>query len=171
MRHHLAPTRLLDWTESPYVAAYFAVSEYLDHDGAVWLFQTKYLNDRAAVKGGVLKAETEQDRYFRELGHPQIVEPLHPAQKSDRMAAQRGLVTVSRHVMLEHSTGILTTLGGPESEGGEMLFAKLIMPSEIKLALRRQLALMNVTAINLFPGADGLGRSVTETLQLFETPG
>ena len=39
MRHYKAPTRLLDWSESPYVAAYFAVEEGNDaEDGQIWSF-------------------------------------------------------------------------------------------------------------------------------------
>jgi hypothetical protein len=35
-QHYRAPTRLLDWTHSPWVAAYFASIKHHEKDGAVW---------------------------------------------------------------------------------------------------------------------------------------
>lgn len=53
MQHFGAPTRLLDFTHSPYVAAYFAFEEFEDSARTIWAVQVELLRPRA---GEILRA-------------------------------------------------------------------------------------------------------------------
>jgi hypothetical protein len=48
MQHHGAPTRLLDWSESIFVA-YFAVSELPNEDGELWAMYPPDLNEKSGL--------------------------------------------------------------------------------------------------------------------------
>ena len=159
MQHHRAPTRLLDWTESPYVAAYFACIDDWDHDGVMWWFHEMFLKMRT------------NDRYGDEEASPQLDDPDPPPRihtlrgraSTERMLAQRGAFTICDHPLVDHADVI------PGREG-ERLYnmgvSRFVIPGEHKRSILEQLRLANITAVSLFPGADGLGLGLGELLTM-----
>jgi hypothetical protein len=171
MQHYGAPTRLLDWTYSPFVAAHFAFDRLLStlptEDGAsstraaVWALNTNKLT--TALKG-VLKDhwglyQRKDSAAFRELyvnRFPPILfmGVVNPLRLNERLSIQQGVFLCPGDVRRRWIEN-LGALG--DTKQTIRLF---VMDATVLDDAFNQLARMNVTARSLFPGLDGYAKSL-----------
>jgi hypothetical protein len=161
MQHYGAPTRALDWTLSPFVAAYFAVRDQPGADGAVWWVNGQALERLASREIGAHDAELTRPILDR-CSRPTIVS-IEGKLRNERMIAQQGLLTVSSHPRVPHHDAIQQMLSHTVS----VTFGRWEIPAELKQSFLWHLNSMNITARSLFPGLDGLGRSVADLVRLW----
>ncbi len=176
MRHYGAPTRLLDWTKSPYVAAFFAVSEATRHKPSViWAIdQSAILQHAVGIlcpDGGGLAAshpsaavlgdaENFAEVFFRSTTDP-LIAPVEPSVTNERQVIQQGLFLCSNS--MQGGWGFETTLKhmlrGCAQTGSHWLYRLEVFPAA-RDELLRELLRMNVSDATLFPGLDGFARSL-----------
>lgn len=165
MRHYGVPTRLVDWTASLYVAAYFAVAKAPDKDGAIYLIHVRTLNDvMMAVHGDAAEfpGATALDQEFQRADAPPVVH-LFNRKKAllDRMVSQQGIFMANRNVSADLEQVLAIEMRKVANSDRETL-RKLRISAAQKPIIMRRLRAMNVTASSLFPGLDGIGRQLDE---------
>lgn len=176
MQHFSAPTRLLDWTTSFIIALYFAVSEEpLAESGAVWLFphvalwswmSQKYPDPELTRSGSDIFRSRGA---FIEFGQHRAtfrMDGCKSDRKSERITAQRGVFTFCEQLFADHAAVMGSALLDAPATQRDFPLCKIVITPEAKRFFRQYLSKMNITAATLFPGVDGLGRTVSETLRV-----
>lgn len=169
MQHHGAPTRLLDFSYSIYVAAYFAI-EAADSDCAVWAVNAPWALEQsvaALVAAGQTSAvqfqsptvdaheRTAAETVFTESCVP-LALPLTPYRLNERLRAQRGTFLVPGSVSIPFMQNLQALHGHDDATS----VVQLVLPRALRVDALRDLHAMNVSRTSLFPGLDGYSQSL-----------
>jgi hypothetical protein len=168
MQHHRAPTRLLDWTESPLVGLYFAILEERnaggnEEDGALWILDPVALNREAGHNRAFPKdilafdIDAQLEEYLPDKVNARVsmlspVAAIGP-RNSPRMVAQSGTFTIM------HVQPIPI-----EQVGARNHIWRMTIPAASKPVLREELRLLGVNEALLFPDLDRVAAAAREVL-------
>lgn len=165
MQHYEVPSRLLDWTESVWVAAYFACASHSDQDAELWFVSEAVLDPtpddmpKDQVKDIVSESiGMRPANYHPKWGMPYIavMDPMSNA----RLRAQKGRLTASDNATVDHADLLwrLATKKTGNDKPGDFFGRHLVRASRKRDILRFLAEEKKISAKSLFPDIVGLGR-------------
>ena len=156
MQHHRVPTRLLDWTESPLVALYFAVAARDHYDGGFWILEPTRLNR-------VSRITPDYDNYIPNF-EDQLTESYSPSSlRAERMTKQEPIAVIGPRntPRMQAQLGVFTVIHreptAVEQVGDGTHVRKWLVPNGAKKTLREQLSSLAINKFQLFPDLESLG--------------
>ena len=161
MQHYGVPTRLLDWTESPLAALYFAVSDSMkDHkDGALWLLKPTELNKIARI-------ETTEKNYIPSFDDEELenysVKSLSSTPKLQ--LAPIATIATRNNTRIQAQLGVFTIhhldRRPIEKFCTKKEVIKYIIPKSAKPKIRLELELLEINKFTLFPELSSIGEII-----------
>lgn len=173
LQHHGTPTRLIDFTRSPYIAAFFAFEKECVGQSdrvAIW-FLNKIRFYQAALDYLEKRFDISKWRSRRYLFSALAFEEIFPEQEQDneidcvmpfeapkpnqRDLAQQSVFLAggNSHKKLLEQLQFLDYREKP-------IMTKITLPRRFREPVLRDLLKMNITPATLFPGIDGFARSI-----------
>ncbi len=176
MQHYGAPTRLLDWTYSFFVAAFFAVESSLNCDSEVWALNANYFDAKHAVGEKVydgivsaaeanIKAQPSLDGayVFQQaiLDHlwknpTPCVCAVNPLRLNERLTIQQGVFLFPGDIQISFEDNLRAAGYSRKSYKNLVRF---MISASLRTEILEWLHPFNINYATLFPGLDGFARS------------
>ena len=164
-QHHGLPTRLLDWTYSPYVALHFLTEDRAawDRDGAVWCVD--YRTTNALLPRRLRRQLTDEGADVFTAG--MLAQAAADLPAFDRLARHPFVLFFeppSLDARIVNQFALFSLMNGPARSldaflaGQRRGVRRLVLPARLKPEVRDKLDQANITERVLFPGLDGLSR-------------
>ncbi|WP_199088536.1 FRG domain-containing protein [Bosea sp. ASV33] len=168
-QHHGLPTRLLDWTYSPFIALHFATSSMADfgHDSAVWkvnfaevheLLQEEHKQKLNALGSQIFSADVLADTIrdidvlsSKHSSNFDIAVFFEPPAIDDRIVNQFAYFSALSDPYLAMDDWL-----NKQYVSGKVTISRIIIPSGLKWEVRDKLDQSNINERVLMPGLDGL---------------
>lgn len=170
IQHYGGPTRLLDFSRSFYVAAFFA-TERAKNDAAVW-----------AIKIDEDERSRDLKHYYDEvkkgkIPKTRIVSRVEPERMNQRLSVQQGFFLFPHNISVPFVENLVGTLGislkefdalskkppvknAQQAKDLKLRVLKMILKPAIHPSILSDLKAMNVTHESLYPGLVGFAQSV-----------
>jgi hypothetical protein len=170
MQHHRAPTRLLDWTRSPFIGLWFAFSDQGDYDGdaALWIFDTR--NSMANhPKEGLAAALPGWDNFLddRDLQNRLAEKAITETEKALAPLVINPRVAVPRVIAQQSVLTLIPNIEAPTDYNHfvfKSISTKIHLQSSWKQRVLDLCGNMGITRAALFRDLDSIGDELTETL-------
>lgn len=166
MQHYGVPTRLLDWSESPLAALYFAVQDEFNDtkDGALWLLKPTELNKIANIS-------TSEKNFIPSFDDEELVNYSVKtlSQNPRNKLAPIATIATRNSTRIQAQLGVFTIhhLDNKPIEdfciNNEVI--KLKIPASSKAKLREELNLLEVNKFTLFPELSSIGEILKNKIQ------
>ena len=181
-QHHGLPTRLLDWTYSPFIAMHFATAnhEKFDRDGVIWVVNFEKAHRLLPVKLRECLEEEGAQAFTVEL-----LSCVRPKEEGGMQAEDSSFHDIVRSLEVFDGFGgrenfllffeppsmddrivnqfaLFSVMPDPTLAVDEWLaerrdlYRRVIIPRDLKWEIRDKLDQSNITERVLFPGLDGL---------------
>lgn len=165
MQHYGAPTRLLDWTESPVIALYFAVRDNPGYyDSAVWMLDPYELNRASIDKSEVIspsvvganpsdirRVSPWLPRRWSRKGLPNWPLAIFPTHIARRISSQKSCFTIHGR----RESGFLKF-----AKGKNPCLKKIVVPAHATPKIRFEIQDYGIDETTIFPDLEGLARAL-----------
>ena len=198
MQHYGSPTRLVDFTYSPYVALFMAIdSSNEENDASLWclneiILRTIICDDYEKKNDTRISGIVSQKELIYQIANKVLYDSImddgracvpniylvQPHKVNERILAQQGLFAIPEKIGVPFEENLFSLVDNQNPEivpfqdvieysNSDKMFKphdyfliKIRIPLKFRLDITKSLCLMNISAETMYPGLEGLAKSL-----------
>lgn len=178
-QHFGAPTRLLDFTENPLVALYFACSDAANADASVWILNEYAYNQKLHNEAGVVPAAKSQwivneivsqeivNKFINphvvnqgSIPYPWIYKPFYREERMNQQSSVFMIWGAQQNQLTDFISAddFMTDEKPTNVDHGIICYVEI--PANRKETILQQLNLVGINNKFIYPGIDGVGKHI-----------